>query len=124
LEIDYEALGRRIRLYRKKRGLTQQALASLAKIETSNVSHIERAATKVGLPTLTNIANALDVTLDDLMGNNIKKNRKEREDKFHQAHIEAIRQLLKDCDEKIIELAYALFEAQLPVIKKEFKEKS
>lgn len=33
----------------------------------SNISHIERGATKLSLPTIVNIANALGVTVDDLL---------------------------------------------------------
>ena len=65
--IDYKAIGTRIRRLRKEGGLTQQALAELSHQEPSNVSHIERGATKLSLPTIVNIANALNVTVDDLL---------------------------------------------------------
>ncbi len=67
MELDYSAIGVRIRRFRKERGLTQQALAELSNQEPSNISHIERGATKLSLPTLVSIANALDVTVDDLL---------------------------------------------------------
>ena len=35
--------------------------------EPSNISHIERGATKLSLPTIVNIANALSITVDDLL---------------------------------------------------------
>ena len=71
--LDYETIGKRIRDYRKLRGLTQTALAELAGVEPSNVSHIERAATKVSLPTLVRLANVLDASLDELVYGNLKK---------------------------------------------------
>lgn len=67
MELDYQAIGVRIRRFRKERGLTQQALAERSHQEPSNVSHIERGATKLSLPTLVNIANALGVTVNDLL---------------------------------------------------------
>ena len=67
MEIDYDQIGIRIRRYRKEKGLTQAALAEKADIEPSNISHIERGATKLGLPTIVSIANALEVTVDDLL---------------------------------------------------------
>ncbi len=67
MELDYQAIGLRIRRFRKERGLTQQALAELSHQEPSNISHIERGATKLGLPTAVHIANALGVTMDDLL---------------------------------------------------------
>lgn len=65
--LDYVSIGIRVRRYRKEKGLTQQALAELSNQEPSNISHIERGATKLSLPTIVNIANALGVTVDDLL---------------------------------------------------------
>ena len=62
MELDYQAIGVRIRRLRKERGLTQQTLAEISSQEPSNISHIERGATKLSLPTLVSIANALEVT--------------------------------------------------------------
>lgn len=67
MEIDYQSIGIRVRRLRKEQGLTQQALAELSNQEPSNVSHIERGATKLSLPTIVNLANALGVTVDDLL---------------------------------------------------------
>lgn len=71
MELDYSAIGNRIRRFRKERGLTQQLLAELSNQEPSNISHIERGATKLGLPTIVSIANALSVTVDDLLCDSI-----------------------------------------------------
>lgn len=67
MELDYRAIGIRIRRIRMSQGLTQQTLAELSDREPSNISHIERGATKLSLPTIVNIANALGVTVDDLL---------------------------------------------------------
>ena len=67
MELDYIAIGMRIRRFRKERGMTQQTLAERSNQEPSNISHIERGATKLGLPTIVKIANALEVTVDDLL---------------------------------------------------------
>ena len=67
MELDYQAIGLRIRRLRKAQGLTQQSLAEFSGQEPSNISHIERGATKLSLPTLVNIANALQVTADELL---------------------------------------------------------
>lgn len=67
MELDYQAIGLRIRRLRKTQGLTQQALAEISNQEPSNISHIERGATKLSLPTLVSIANALEVTADELL---------------------------------------------------------
>jgi Predicted transcriptional regulators len=64
VELNYEAIGTRIQRLRKEKGLTQQRLAEMSDQDPSNISHIERGATKLSLPTIVNIANALDVTVD------------------------------------------------------------
>lgn len=65
--IDYKDLGMRIQKHRKQKGLTQQQLAELIGAATSNISHIERGTNKVSLPSLVKIADALNVTLDQLL---------------------------------------------------------
>lgn len=67
MAIDYQAIGVRIRRLRKEQGLTQEKLAEISGQEPSNLSHIERGATKLSLPTIVSIANALGVTVDDLL---------------------------------------------------------
>ncbi len=48
LEIDYEAIGKRIRKARENKGLKQHNLAALAEVAATNISHIERGVAKVG----------------------------------------------------------------------------
>ena len=69
--LDYIGIGMRIREVRVKKGWTQAVLAERSGIEPSNISHIERAATKLSLPTLLHIANALGATLDSLVYGNL-----------------------------------------------------
>lgn len=87
--IDYVSIGKRIRETRKKKNLTQALLAEISGVEPSHISHIERAATKLSLPTLVSIANALEVSLDELVYDSLNKN----------AHIsiQSIDALLGDC---------------------------
>ena len=74
--IDYKAIGARIRRLRKEKNLTQQVLAEMSYQEPSNISHIERGATKLSLPAIVNIANALDVTVDELLCDSLKVSKK------------------------------------------------
>ncbi|MBO5211830.1 MAG: helix-turn-helix transcriptional regulator [Clostridia bacterium] len=89
MEINYIAIGKRIRQLRIERGWSQAMLAEKSGVEPSNISHIERAATKLSLPTLVNISNALEVTLDEIVYESLIKN----------DHItcDIINQLLADC---------------------------
>ena len=52
--VDYEKMGKRVRQYRKKAGLTQQQVAETIEIEASNMSHIERGKIKTSLNTILN----------------------------------------------------------------------
>ena len=75
MELDYQAIGVRIRRLRKERGLTQQTLAEMSGQEASNISHIERGATKLSLPTLVSVANALEVTVDQILCDSLPASR-------------------------------------------------
>lgn len=73
MDIDYRAIGNRIRAYRRERKLSQEFLSELADVTPAHFSHIERGNTKPSLPTLLRIANALGVSLDDLVCDNLEK---------------------------------------------------
>lgn len=73
MAIDYRAIGVRIREKRTEKGWTQAELAERSGIEPSNISHIERAATKLSLPTLVSIANALEASLDELVYDSLSR---------------------------------------------------
>lgn len=94
MDINYIAIGKRIRQLRIERGWSQAMLAEKSGVEPSNISHIERAATKLSLPTLVNISNTLEVTLDEIVYESLIKN----------DHItcDIINELLADCSTKEI----------------------
>ncbi len=89
MSIDYVSIGNRIKDIRKSKGWTQAKLAEKSKIEPSNISHIERAATKLSLPTMINIANALGVSLDELAYGSLKQS--------SHISINIINEILADC---------------------------
>ena len=66
-----EDLGRRLQKARVGAGLTQQSLCQQAKLSYSTLTKIERGAIKSpSIFTIQSIAEAMGVTLDELMGNN------------------------------------------------------
>ena len=87
--IDYISIGNRIKEIRTTKGWTQAKLAEESGVEPSNISHIERAATKLSLPTLVNIANALCVTLDEIAYGSLVKS--------SHVSIKMIDEILADC---------------------------
>lgn len=92
MEIDYVSIGKRIREIRTAEKMTQAELAELSGVEPSNISHIERAATKVSLPTLVQIANALKVSLDELVCGSLVKS--------SHVLIKQLDEIISDCDTK------------------------
>lgn len=94
MEINYIAIGKRIRQLRLEHGWSQAVLAEKSGIEPSNISHIERAATKLSLPTLINISNASDVSLDEIVYESLIKN--------NHITVDIINELLSDCTPKEI----------------------
>ena len=67
MKMNYEALGRKIKEVRRKQNMTQEYLAEKVDLSVSHVSNIETAKTKVSLPTLVEISNALGVSVDYLL---------------------------------------------------------
>jgi transcriptional regulator with XRE-family HTH domain len=62
-----EPLGERIRRLRQAKGLPQERLALLAKVDQSGLSKFERGGRGLGRVPLTRIASVLGVTLADLL---------------------------------------------------------
>ena len=63
------AFGRSIKEARLERGVSQEELAYQAEIDRSYMSSIERGEQNVGLMSMTRVANALGVTLSELVLN-------------------------------------------------------
>lgn len=64
--MDYSAVGKRIRSFRKKRGYTQAELAEILGYSIQHLSHIENGITKMSIDFVIALANALEVSLDEL----------------------------------------------------------
>jgi transcriptional regulator with XRE-family HTH domain len=62
--IDYKALGERIRAERKRQGLTQEKLAEMAEISESFMGHIERGGRTLSIETLAKLANVLNMSIE------------------------------------------------------------
>ena len=60
-------IGNKIAKVRKEMNLTQEQLAERVNISTTHMSHIETGNTKLSLPVLVHIAQALHTTTDELL---------------------------------------------------------
>ena len=71
MELDYSAIGKRIKTARAKRGLTQEKLAEYAHLSTSYIGKIETGDSKLSLQTIVNIAEALHTSVDALLADHV-----------------------------------------------------
>ena len=65
--MDYQALGRRIRIQRKLLNMRQDELAIKCGISTSFIGHIERGEKKFSIETLVSICNVLHVSPNQML---------------------------------------------------------
>lgn len=71
MNVDYKAIGKRIRKIREEKGLSQDKLRIEVNISKTHMSHIETGSTKLSLPTIVEIANALGTTVDPLLSDSL-----------------------------------------------------
>ena len=74
MNIDYKAIGVRIKAARARKGVTQGYIAEVTGLSTPHISNIETGNTKLGLPTIIHLANVLDVSVDELLCEKIFQN--------------------------------------------------
>ena len=96
MELDYKAIGRRIKIARIRTGLTQEELADRVGISPTHISNVETGSTRVSLTSLVHLANELGVTMDDLLCENLEKARAQLE--------KDLSDILEDCDEREIRI--------------------
>ena len=67
MNVDYTAIGQRIKQVRRSRGMTQERLAEALSVSVGYVSQIERGVTKISLDTLAAVATQLNCELSELV---------------------------------------------------------
>jgi transcriptional regulator with XRE-family HTH domain len=92
MEIDYVAIGKKIREIRKHRKLSQQQLAKMVNVGTTHISHIESGSTIPSLKTFISIIAWLDASADVVLSRNLTNSK----------HVlnEELASILSDCDEE------------------------
>lgn len=70
--MDKKALGKRIQKYRERARLSQELLAEKIECSTIFISYIERGEKAPGLDTLIKLSNELNVSVDILLGKELK----------------------------------------------------
>ena len=80
MEINFKALGMRIRDIRRLRGMTQEAMSEQLNISPQHMSNIENASKNPSLNLLANITEVLDVTMDELMIDSYPEDKRKKDD--------------------------------------------
>ena len=94
--MDYKLLGQRIRAARLSAG----QLAEMVDLTSQHISHTEVASTKISLPALVKIANALHTSVDKLLSDSVQDSK---------AHLmKDVQKVFSDCDPDEI---YVMLEA-------------
>lgn len=70
MNVNFVLIGKRVRETRKQQKITQNQLAEMTELSVGYISHVETAKKKASLSALINIANALGITLDELLTGN------------------------------------------------------
>ena len=91
MELDYKAIGRRVKIARIKKGISENKLSDMTELSNTHISNIENGHTKASLPTLITIANVLSVSIDDLLCDNIIRSKPSFE--------RIIADILEDCND-------------------------
>lgn len=92
MPVKYEALGKRISSFRAKQNLSQEEFCDRLKVTREYLSYIENGKRKPSLDILVDIANALSISLDDLLVDSLDHSSSTADSELHR--------LLLDCNAK------------------------
>ena len=91
MTLNYKIIGKSIKQARKRKKLSQETLAEIIDKSSSYISYIETGKKHLSLETLVDIANALEVSADDLLVDSLKYSSSTADTEIHK--------LLLDCNE-------------------------
>ena len=111
MELDYKAIGKRIKIARIKADMKQEHLAEKSGLSPTHVSNVETGTTKVSLSSIVSLANALGVTVDDLLCDSLIHARVQFE--------QDIAELLEDCDNYEIRMVKDMTEALITTLRRD-----
>ena len=115
MSIYYKSIGKRIKTARIRLDMTQERLAEQVNLSPSHLSNIETGTTKVSLPTIIKLANALQVSVDSLLADSVVQSKAVFE--------EDIQTILSDCDDYEIRVIADIAAATKKTLRKEAKLK-
>lgn len=111
MELDFKAIGKRVRIARVRADMSQEKLAGEIGVSPPHMSNIERGTSGLSLEAVINIANALSVTADDLLCDEVVHCRPQFE--------RDIQLLLDSCDDYEIRIVRDMVAAILPALRRD-----
>lgn len=103
MDLDFKAIGQRIKIARIRKKLTQDTVSELINITPSHMSNVETGKSTVSLPTLVSIANVLGVSVDELLCDTVLDSKVVFE--------KELSDILKDCNEYEIRVLVDILKA-------------
>ena len=79
MAIDYYSIGARIRFYRVQKNMALEELAEKTNVSLQHISRIERGEKNPNLELFINIANALEISADELLVDNLMNSTSKRD---------------------------------------------
>ncbi len=109
--IDYDAIGMRIKIARIRARFTQEAIADKTGLSVVHISNIENGNAKMSLPSIVNIANALSVSVDQLLCDSV----------IHSNHVfnKEVQELLSDCSPYDIRILVDILKASKEALRRD-----
>lgn len=111
MELDYKAIGKRMKIARINADLTQERLAEMVGVSPQHMSNVENGTTKVSLTTLVKIANALNVSVDSLLAESVLQSKVQFE--------QDISDVLEDCNNYEIRVIKDILQATKETLRRD-----
>ncbi|EOS33060.1 hypothetical protein C807_00330 [Lachnospiraceae bacterium 28-4] len=89
ITLDYASIGKRIKAKRLELHMTQEQLGEIVNLSTTHISHIETGHTKISFESFISISNALHISADALLQDNLEYN-----DLFYKSELA---ELMREC---------------------------
>lgn len=103
-DINFDAIGKKLKEIRISKGLTQEYIANAADVNTSHISNIENGRVKISLTTLIHVCNALGTTVDYVLGNEYT----DSSSSIDNAILSELQKCDKEMKERILKIVQAL----------------
>lgn len=111
MEIDYKSIGRRIKIARINKEVSQEHVAEKVEMSPSHMSNIETGNTKLSLPAIIAISNVVGTSVDELLCDNVLHS--------HHVFVKEARDIFEDCDDYEVRVLVDVLKATKEALRKD-----